>query len=266
MLTKQEIFVQIQEENIDVIWEAITVDFDNTLQLPLSFCYRDKKLEVLDLIGAYRDSSDDPSITYLVRTVDGVYSLYLKLQVKTVQGALYRASWILHSRIRAKENREMLVDIRLKQLADFHGHLCPELVIGYRASMLAQKILMIERMWQSQIDVIVENTTSALDAVQMLTGCTVGNTRLRILDHNLHIYTFIPRGEPALRVKLRSEALSRPVDFNILEWRVDAGIADLSEISRYWSMVNQQVVSLLHLTDERLFDTGRLLLGEMNNV
>lgn len=254
MLLRQDIFARIEEEDVDLIWRSVPVSYDNRLQLPVSFRDGPNEIEITELIGAFRDSPQDPSITYIVRTKRGVFSLYLMLiEPESITGRKPAASrWILHSRISEQES-PMLVDMNLKRLADFHGHLCPELVIGYRACLLAQEELAVERLWQPRLRVVMENTSSALDAVQMLTGCTLGNGRLTAQDLGRHVYAFLPEGEAGLRLEAKPAAISRPPEFLELERMVERGKANLSGITRYWAMVNRQVSLLLGIGAEQLF-------------
>lgn len=258
MLLPQDIFARIEEEDVDLIWRSVPVSYDNALQLPLSFRDGPVEIEITELIGSFRDSPEDPSITYLVRTKSGIFSLYLTFaDIEAFGGQKPMASrWILHCRICEKES-PMLVDMKLKRLADFHGHLCPELVIGYRACLLAQAELAVERLWQPQWRVIMENTSSALDAVQMLTGCTLGNGRLTARDLGRHVYIFLPNREAGLRLEAKPAAICRSAEFLELDRLVEQGKAHLSEITRYWAMVNRQVSLLLSLGAEQLFTIER---------
>ncbi|PIU23820.1 MAG: formylmethanofuran dehydrogenase, partial [Chloroflexi bacterium CG08_land_8_20_14_0_20_45_12] len=76
----------------------------------------------------------------------------------------------------------MLVNMQLKRVIDFHGHLCPDLVIGCKAYELAMKTLCHRENLDGGLIVIAENTTNAIDAIQCLSGCTLGNQRLKIHD------------------------------------------------------------------------------------
>jgi formylmethanofuran dehydrogenase subunit E len=41
--------------------------------------------------------------------------------------------------------------------------------------------------------IIAENSTSALDAIQIMLGATLGNQRLKVMDLGKHNYTVIPK-------------------------------------------------------------------------
>src|SRR4030066_2571374 len=80
----------------------------------------------------------------------------------------------------------------LEEIVEFHGHICPGLVLGYRVSMLALKELG-ERAIDEELVAIVENNSCAVDAVQVLTGCTFGKGNLIFKDYGKQVYTFITR-------------------------------------------------------------------------
>src|ERR1700690_3376478 len=77
-------------------------------------------------------------------------------------------------------------------IIDFHGHSCPGLAIGYRVSLGALKEL-VERSGDEEIVAIVENNSCAVDAVQVMIGCTVGKGNLIFKDYGKQVYTFIRR-------------------------------------------------------------------------
>src|SRR4030066_2503001 len=80
----------------------------------------------------------------------------------------------------------------LEEIVEFHGHICPGLVLGYRVSMLALKELG-ERAIDEELVAIVENNSCAVDAVQVLTGSTFGKGNLIFKDYGKQVYTFIKR-------------------------------------------------------------------------
>lgn len=92
----------------------------------------------------------------------------------------------------------------LEKVITFHGHLCPGIVIGYRASKAALDILSVRRSEDEELIAIVENDSCAVDAVQFLTGCTFGKGNLFLLDYGKQVFTFAvrPSGR-AVRLSLK---------------------------------------------------------------
>ncbi|HQD36532.1 MAG TPA: FmdE family protein [Thermodesulfovibrio thiophilus] len=75
----------------------------------------------------------------------------------------------------------------------FHGHSCPGLALGYRAAMAALEELSLKHSEDEEIVCIVENDSCAVDAVQVITGCTFGKGNLIFKDYGKQVYTFIDR-------------------------------------------------------------------------
>ncbi len=101
----------------------------------------------------------------------------------------------------------------LDELADFHGHLCPGLAIGYRATMAALERLGTARARDEELLVVVENDSCSVDAVQFLAGATFGKGNLYFRDWGKQVFTFARReGGRPLRVSLRWEFISAADD------------------------------------------------------
>ncbi|MCX5718142.1 MAG: FmdE family protein [Nitrospirae bacterium] len=81
---------------------------------------------------------------------------------------------------------------KIDEIVKFHGHICPGLVLGYRVSAFALKNL-DKRSKDEEIVAIVENNSCAVDAVQVMTGCTFGKGNLIFKDYGKQVYTFIKR-------------------------------------------------------------------------
>lgn len=75
---------------------------------------------------------------------------------------------------------------------EFHGHACPGLALGYKVALFALKALG-ERAADEELVAIVENNSCAVDAVQLLTGCTFGKGNLIFRDYGKQVYTFVKR-------------------------------------------------------------------------
>ena len=96
----------------------------------------------------------------------------------------------------------------LDGLVAFHGHLCPGLAIGYRATRAALERLGVERARDEELVAIVENDSCSVDAAQYLAGTTFGKGNLFFRDWGKQVFTFGRRGEPgAIRVALKWDAL-----------------------------------------------------------
>jgi formylmethanofuran dehydrogenase subunit E len=64
-----------------------------------------------------------------------------------------------------------------------------------------------------EVVALAENGSCALDAIQVLTGCTLGKGNLRVLDHGKMSFTFWERRtNRGLRIKIRPQAMKRARD------------------------------------------------------
>ena len=75
-----------------------------------------------------------------------------------------------------------------------HGHICAGQVIGVRMSMLAlDKIGISDPRGKDRkkLYVIVEIDRCATDAIQSVTGCTLGKRSMKWLDHGIMAATFV---------------------------------------------------------------------------
>lgn len=89
---------------------------------------------------------------------------------------------------------------------EFHGHHCPGLTIGYRAALCAMKALGVERSGDEELVAIAENDSCAVDAVQSLTGCTLGKGNLILRDWGKQVLTLGRRSDGrTVRVALRHQ-------------------------------------------------------------
>ncbi len=91
---------------------------------------------------------------------------------------------------------------------NFHGHTCPGLAIGYRVAEIALRELGVHRAGDEELVAIVENDSCAVDAIQSMTGCTMGKGNMLFRDHGKQVYTIGNRknGE-AVRIAIKVSAL-----------------------------------------------------------
>lgn len=92
----------------------------------------------------------------------------------------------------------------IKEVAGFHGHICPGLALGYRAALLALSWLENHRAEDEEVVAIVENRACGIDAIQYMLGTTAGKGNFFIEDYGKHVYTIANRNTgKALRIAVR---------------------------------------------------------------
>ena len=87
----------------------------------------------------------------------------------------------------------------------FHGHSCPGLAIGYRASVLALELLRVQSALDEELVCITENDACGVDGVQAVAGCTIGKGNLLFHNTGKMAFSFYSRTSgKSLRLVLRA--------------------------------------------------------------
>jgi formylmethanofuran dehydrogenase subunit E len=149
--------------------------------------------------------------------------------------------------------------VMMKPFSDvtkFHGHICPGSAIGYKAAEAGLNELKSHCSQDDEIVAIVENNSCAVDAVQVLTGCTFGKGNLLFKDHGKQVYTFINRTtNEGVRVSLNDS-------FNVdilapqlekLRGAVNSGIATDLEKEDLKKMTEEVSQEILEIPYNKLF-------------
>lgn len=87
----------------------------------------------------------------------------------------------------------------------FHGHECPGLAIGYKASEAAKEKMGLSFSKDEEIICVTENDACGVDAVQVITGCSIGKGNLVYKDAGKMAFSFFNRkNSEALRLVLKT--------------------------------------------------------------
>ena len=98
----------------------------------------------------------------------------------------------------------------LRQAVDFHGHLCPGILIGWRAVRAANRELDLKPSRDEELVAVVENDSCSVDAFQSLLSTTFGKGNLKWLDHGKQVFTVIDRqAGRAVRLSFIGDAKKR---------------------------------------------------------
>jgi len=91
-----------------------------------------------------------------------------------------------------------------KKAAEFHGHVCPGLAMGYRVAKYAKEHY--PRSKDEELVCIAENKSCSVDAVQSLLGCTGGKGNLIFVDNGKQVFTFYSRDQDrAMRIYFKGD-------------------------------------------------------------
>lgn len=145
---------------------------------------------------------------------------------------------------------------RLEECFIFHGHMCPGLALGYKASMLGLEKLNEVRAEDEELVAIVENDACFVDAVQVLTGCTFGKGNFIYKDFGKMALTLASRKTgKGLRIVLKEKAF-RPQDrkehYELLQ-KVINDEATEEEKKRFRELHDERSRNILESRNEDLF-------------
>lgn len=105
----------------------------------------------------------------------------------------------------------------LKESVKIHGHLCPGQVLGVRMSMLGLNKIGIEDPRgkdRKSLIVFVEMDRCATDAIQSVTGCSLGHRTMKFMDYGKMAATFVNlRTGKAIRVLAKEEAREKAKEY-----------------------------------------------------
>jgi len=94
----------------------------------------------------------------------------------------------------------------LRMSALLHGHFCPFLAIGVKASVRAVKELGVRSTGMEEVIVVLETNNCFSDGVQFITGCTFGNNALIYRDYGKTAFTLAKRNGTAVRVSVKVDS------------------------------------------------------------
>ncbi|MBU1275019.1 MAG: TraR/DksA C4-type zinc finger protein [Proteobacteria bacterium] len=97
---------------------------------------------------------------------------------------------------------------QLQPVVAFHGHLCPGLLIGYRAVQAASQALDLGRSEDEELVTVAENNSCSVDAFQQMLSTTFGKGNLVWQDNGKQAFTVMDRRKNrAVRVSFIGDRL-----------------------------------------------------------
>jgi formylmethanofuran dehydrogenase subunit E len=105
----------------------------------------------------------------------------------------------------------------LEESVHIHGHMCPGQVLGVKMSMLGLREIEIsdpKGKDKKSIIVFVEMDRCATDAVQSVTGCSLGHRTMKFMDYGKMAATFVNlKTGRAVRVSAKDESRQKAKEY-----------------------------------------------------
>ncbi len=150
--------------------------------------------------------------------------------------------------------REILESDDWKKCAEFHGHVCPGLAMGYKAAQAAMRKLAENRSEDEEVVAILETDSCVADAVQVLTGCTFGKGNFFHRDHGKTVLTLLSRRTgDGVRVAVKADAFKLGKEHRELLDKVSKREAAPDEKETFQRLHEDKTIEILERPDQDIF-------------
>ena len=147
-----------------------------------------------------------------------------------------------------------------KKCAEFHGHICPGLSIGFRAARAAMDWLKENRAEDEELVAIVDTDACGSDAIQVLTGCTFGKGNFYYRDYGKQAFTLFGRTSGrGVRVCMRPGALEPSAKHRQLMERIRGNEANREEQEEFARLHQERAREILEKPFEELFTLKEII-------
>jgi formylmethanofuran dehydrogenase subunit E len=262
-MKRTEALRSIDLEQLHYIQQKIEVVCDDDQQLPVGFAFGGKMFPVNRILCRCKNAEDNSGYGYLVEIGNqNVFYLYNQPTDYQDSSLVDPGIWVLSFRVLKDqelmrwllEDRKMLANIALKRVVDFHGHICPELALGSKFCEFVQNLLDENTLEGDSFSVLAENNTSALDAIQILLGVTVGNQRLMVMDYGKHNYTLnYLHKDTGWSFRMKTVTYGDEAAFHRLEDKIITNNARLEDMISFQKLIDERVHRIFALSPEELF-------------
>ena len=151
-------------------------------------------------------------------------------------------------------SKQIMESEEFKKCADFHGHICPGLVIGYKAAKAGMEALNEQRSEDEGMAAVVETDACCSDAVQVLTGCTFGKGNFIYKDYGKIAFTFFgQKTGQGVRVAIKLGAMELGDEHRGLLQKVMSGSVTQEEQKKFETLHLEKSCEILDRPIEELF-------------
>jgi len=142
----------------------------------------------------------------------------------------------------------------LELAIQFHGHICPGLLMGVRVAEFAQEYLGVGRDYDEELVAVVETDSCAVDAIQAILGCTFGKGNLVFKDYGKSVFTIGSREKSkAIRFSQNIDALAEPQLSRFRELNQKNSLSS-DEVAEKENLVGELFEKIMTASFEELFN------------
>ncbi len=152
------------------------------------------------------------------------------------------------------KDEEIFSNSDFARCVQFHGHTCPGLAIGFQAAMILMKRLDVKKALDEELLAIVETDACGADAIQVMTGCTLGKGNFILKNYGKHAFSLMDRGRrKGIRVCLLPGLFESGPDYLSLSQKVQRDEASAKETERFKQLQQDRIQKILGAAPESLF-------------
>ncbi|MEA4877591.1 FmdE family protein [Aminobacterium sp. MB27-C1] len=143
----------------------------------------------------------------------------------------------------------------LEQIISFHGHWCPGLAIGIRAAQIA--LSQIGHSSDEEMVALCETDMCGIDAVQFLTGCTLGKGNLIVRPYGKMAFSFYRRKDgKAIRLVLKKDSGkgTGSSDYRELQKKVNMNTITEEERLHFEELRKERCNAIMTMPIDELFE------------
>jgi len=205
------------------------------------------RLKIKEIIEKAKDPLGPECFSYLVLTENNQIYCLSRRPLKDKKGCWW---WISFRVLNDEEllefekmRRMLLVELELQIISEKHGHLCPDLAIGFRVGKLARHLLP-----DGNGIIEVGCISCALDAISYM-----GKWQVKVNPIiGRHIYNFKKDDKLILSIEVKEHFLNQKELCN-LEDKLFQHKATIEEAAQYQVEIDRQVENILRIKDHELF-------------
>jgi formylmethanofuran dehydrogenase subunit E len=142
----------------------------------------------------------------------------------------------------------------LELAIQFHGHICPGLLMGIRVAEFAQRHLDVSQDYDEELLAVVETNSCGVDAIQAILGCTFGKGNLIFKDYGKSVYTIASRDKNrAVRISQKFKEKHEPDSLRYRQLNHKATLTD-AEVNEKENLLGAILEKLMSTPFEEMFN------------
>lgn len=150
---------------------------------------------------------------------------------------------------------------------DFHGHECLGLAIGYCQAKLGLEELQVEKAADEELLAVIEADACGVDAVQYLTGCTIGKGNLIFRDTGKMALTLANRKtESAVRILFLGNILPEDKKLTALRQKNSEGKLSGAEQSELLSLQKERIQAFIAYPKDKMFSIRQAKMPQIEKA